>query len=155
MNSALASDANVVKKIQSLLNGISASLKNTVPIEIAFEPPKLQQAEIIERGIMIGTIGDVKGHLVLSGDEEAFNAIAKRMYGMELEGDMLVSFSCELTNMVGGSLVTLMESSDIQMDITTPSVLNGDQLFPSAANAIQLGCSLEDGYTMNIYYLLE
>ena len=50
--------------------------------------------------MLIGITGDVKGLLVLEGNEIVFGGIGEAMFGMPLEGEMLGSFSGELGNMI-------------------------------------------------------
>lgn len=148
-------NTNIQDNIHFLSNGIYTSLKNIVPMEIAFEKPEQQQLLLIEHGIMIETVGDLTGHLAIIGDQEVFNSIAQKMYGMALDGEMLDSFSCELTNMVGGAFATIMDLSNIHMDITAPRVIKKDYIFPDAESAIQLRCFLENGSLLNICYSLN
>ncbi|MGN7385431.1 chemotaxis protein CheX [Sporosarcina sp. SAFN-015] len=148
-------NTNIKDNIHFLSNGIYTSIKNIVPMEIAFEKPVLQQLHHIEHGIMIETIGDLKGQLAIIGNHDAFNSIAQRMYGLALDGDMLDSFCCELTNMIGGAFATILDVSNIHMDISAPRIIKKDTIFSDTASAIQFRCILENGSLLSICYSLN
>lgn len=153
----LAEETNTHIKgnIHFITNGIYTSLKNIVPMELTFEVPEQQQLHHIEHGIMIETVGDLKGQLAIIGDHDAFNSIAHRMYGMTLDGDMLDSFCCELTNMIGGAFATILDLSNIHMDISAPRIIKKDTIFSDTASAIQFRCILENGSLLSICYSLN
>src|SRR5699024_1984889 len=79
-----------------LLNGNNLALKQVVPVEHTISKPNLIKDAINVRfGVLIGIVGDLKGKLVLAGDIHMFGLIGEKMFGMEVTGDMLSSFSGE------------------------------------------------------------
>lgn len=145
-----------VKYVQAVLNGLYTAFENVIPMELAIGKPKRMQEKLhITYGVMIGTVGDMKGHLVVSGKSAIFNDIAKKMYGFDLDAEMLSSFSCELTNMIAGSLSTIMDMRDLHMDITAPIIMNGDDVLAGYEDAFQLTFLLESGACLDVYFLLD
>lgn len=145
-----------VNRIQFLLNGIYTAVKNIVPSDFVFEKPqRLQQKLHMTHGVLIGTIGDMKGSLIVTGSGDIFSEMAKRMYGMELDCEMLLSFSGEFTNMIAGSLCTIMDLSDIRMDITSPTTLKEDVFLSAFEHAFQLSFLLENETRLIVYYLID
>ena len=95
-----------VRLLQSLWNGTNLALKTIIPTSFELTKPKLLGTSLhLQFGILIGITGDINARLVLMGTPTIFSSIANVMFGMELEGEMLVSFSGELGNMIAGSNV--------------------------------------------------
>ena len=94
------------KLIMDLLNGTYSTLRTIVPIHHEIKKPRLlEQSLHLQFGVLIGITVDIKGKLILAGDSTIFGSIGESMFGMPLEGDMLLSFSGELGNMIAGGLV--------------------------------------------------
>src|SRR5699024_6992328 len=88
------------RMIRSLLNCTNLPLKQVVPVEHTISKTNLIKDAINVRfGVLIGIVGDLKGKLVLGGDIHMFGLIGEKMFGMEVTGDMLSSFSGEFGNM--------------------------------------------------------
>lgn len=51
------------------------------------------------------------------------------MFGMELEGEMLASFSGELGDMLTGSNSTQIMNSGVKTNITAPTIMQGEHDF--------------------------
>jgi len=47
------------------------------------------------------------------------------MYGMQLDGAMLESFTGEFGNMIAGNLCTYVAEQNLELDITPPTVMVG------------------------------
>ena len=89
--------------IIDVLNGTYSSIKNTVPIHHKMKKPKiLNQPLNLQYGVLIGLTIDMNGKLILAGDTSIFASIGEAMFGMQLENEMLTSFSGELGNMIAG-----------------------------------------------------
>src|SRR5699024_4190613 len=87
------------RMITTLLNGTNLALKQVVPVEHTISKPNLIKDAINVRFcVLIGIVGDLKGKLVLAGDIHMFGLIGEKMFGMEVTGDMLSSFSGEFGN---------------------------------------------------------
>src|SRR5699024_11904509 len=84
------------------VNGVQTC---AIPISIS-KPNLIKDAINVRFGVLIGIVGDLKGKLVLAGDIHMFGLIGEKMFGMEVTGDMLSSFSGEFGNMLAGSIST-------------------------------------------------
>ncbi|MFC4410602.1 chemotaxis protein CheX [Chungangia koreensis] len=142
--------------LQTLLNGLLTSVKNIVPNILELERPRLLGESIrISQGVIVGTIGDCKGNILISGEKEVFNRIAQTMYGMQLEGEMLSSFIAELSNMIAGSFSTIVEVNGISIDITSPTLLEGDVVISGYHKAILMKCHLIQDDHFDIVFSME
>lgn len=144
------------KVITALLNNTLLSIKRVVPINHRIENTTvLKQNFPLQIGILIGITGDVNGRLIFSSDSNTYASIAKIMYGIPLQGEMLLSFSGELGNMIAGALSSNMEINGDHIDITTPSVIQESQTLASFKQALQLSTIFDDVGNMDIYLLLD
>lgn len=96
---------------------------------------------INEVAIMIGITGDLKGQLMLSFKEEtAKRIVSKMMMGtpvLELD-ELSKSAISELGNMIAGNYATGLSGYGLQVDITTPTVIKGNNIEISLFNKKQL-----------------
>ncbi|MGD6815820.1 chemotaxis protein CheX [Metabacillus sp. 84] len=83
--------------------------------------------------VEVGIIGEVKGSLLIEGDEEIFKDFGLKLYGMALEGEMLHSFIGEFANMAAGQMATSLSSKGIKLDITTPRLVGKSDAHQSQA----------------------
>lgn len=144
------------KLITSLLNATLFSIKSVVPIGSEVKEPKLlKQALQLNFGVLIGITGDMKGKLVFSGNTSTFASIGERMYGMSLEGEMLQSFSGELANMIAGALSSKLIETNTEINITTPTILQGDTKIFGYQQALKLPVIFEQVGILNTYLLLD
>ena len=142
--------------IKDLLNGTYTSLKTVIPIDHQIaKPTLLNQYLQLHFGVLIGITGDVKGQLILSGEQHVFGSIGKAMFGADLEGDMLMSFSGELGNMIAGSLSTNIVAQGIKTDITSPTILQGSTTLSGYDKAIHTIVQFAGVGQMDIYLLLD
>ena len=110
-----------------MLNGTYTSLKTIMPIHHEIQKPRLlKQSLHLHFGVLIGMTIDIKGKLILAGNSTLFGFIGESMYGMPLEGEMLLSFSGELGNMIAGGLSTHLVDCGIKTDITSPTIIQGN-----------------------------
>jgi chemotaxis protein CheX len=144
------------KSITLLLNGTITSLRDVVPLEPKINKPGLLQGNLnLQFGVLIGIIGDIKGQLLITGDSNIFGSIGETMFGMPLDGEMLVSFSGELGNMIAGGIATNIVKSGVRIDITTPTILKGDTTLSGYKKAIHINVFYLSLGDLNIYLLLE
>lgn len=144
------------KSITYLLNGTNSALKQVIPIDYELSKPNVQKDPIHVRfGVFIGIVGDIKGKLVLVGNKEAFCSIGEVMFGMPIEGEMLTSFSGELGNMVAGNVSTFIANDGLNIDITSPSIIEGDATVSGYVLAIQQQAVFVNGVYMDVYLLLD
>ncbi|GMB08304.1 chemotaxis protein CheX [Thermolongibacillus altinsuensis] len=115
------------QKVTTILNGTIDSVKSIVPMTLTIDKPSLFTEPFTQTsiGVLIGMTGDVRGRLMIEGDENIFGGIGETMFGMQLEGEMLESFTGELGNMIAGNLATIISQKGITIDITPPTVLVG------------------------------
>jgi len=109
----------------------------------------------LQFGVLIGFTGDLKGKLILSGEHAVFSEIGKSMFGMDIEGEMLTSFSGELGNMLAGNLSAKIEEHGIRTDITAPTIMEGKTTLSGFDKAIQLTADFENTGNMDIYLLID
>lgn len=151
-----ATTTEMGKHITVLLNGTLTSLKVVVPINYRISKPQvLEQSLKLQFGVLIGITGDIKGNLILAGEESVFAAVGKTMFGMPLEGEMLESFSGELGNMIAGGLATNIVENEIKIDITHPTILQGNTKLSGYEKSIYISPIFEDVGEMDIYLLLD
>ncbi|HLT55818.1 MAG TPA: chemotaxis protein CheX [Bacillota bacterium] len=144
------------RSVTHLLNGTHTSLQSIVPIPYKISKPKLLgKALDLQFGVLIGITGDLKGKLILSGEHAVFSEIGKSMFGMDIEGEMLTSFSGELGNMLAGNLSAKIEEHGIRTDITAPTIMEGKTTLSGFDKAIQLTADFENTGNMNIYLLID
>lgn len=144
------------KSITSLLNGTSKALQTVVPVEYSLSKPALDNELIlVQYGVFIGITGDIKGKLILIGEEELFGSLGRVMFGTEIDGDMLLSFSGELGNMIAGNLSTHVVNDGLNIDITAPSIIKGNAEIQGHNVGIHVTSSFKDVGDMKIHLLLD
>lgn len=144
------------KVITELLNSTHAALQTIVPLNYQLnEPTLLGKSLKLQFGILIGITGDIKARLLLMGVPSTFSSVALSMYGMELEGDMLVSYSGELGNMLAGSISTHIVKSGIKTDITAPTIIQGNTMLSGYESAHNMTVVFENLEELEIILLLD
>lgn len=145
--------ANVTK----VLNGTIQSVKSILPMTIAIDSPALFKDSVLHSSmsVLIGMTGDIKGRLVIDGTPQTFSSIGEFMYGMQLEGEMLESFTGELGNMIAGHLATNASQYELIMDITPPTVLVGDTKLTGFSQAIRVPINLTPTGHLDIILMIE
>jgi chemotaxis protein CheX len=109
----------------------------------------------LEIGIIIGITGSLRGKLVLSGLDTAFQGIGEMMYGMKLDGPMLESFAGELGNMIGGNFSIELSKFNVPIDITAPTILHGNTRISGYRSAMQIRTILMNDSNFEVYLLLD
>lgn len=109
--------------------------------------------------IIVGIVGAIKGNVVYSIDIESAKQIASRMMmGMPVNelDDMSQSALSELTNMLTANAATIFSNSGLSIDISTPTMLYGENINVKMSSAqvlcIQL---LADGIPIEINIAFE
>lgn len=145
------------KYVHSILNGTIASLKSVVPFSATIHPPALldQPFDQQEMGVLIGVVGDLRGRIILDSAVQTFRSIGAAMYGMELEGEMLESFTGELGNMLAGNLCTNASADGVTIDITPPTVMVGHTKLSGFRHAFKINVEFEDIGNMHIILALD
>jgi chemotaxis protein CheX len=93
--------------ITKLLNCAIQSIKTVIPLTFTIGAPKVLSENVVEGylGVLVGMIGNCKGQTILKGSSSTFGQLAQSMFGMPVEGDVLISFTGELGNMIAGNYV--------------------------------------------------
>ena len=145
------------KHIQTVLNGAIHSLKTILPMELNIQSPSISSEPYIqmEMGVLIGLVGDIKGRVIIDSTSSIFSTIGEKMFGMELQGDMLESFTGELGNMFAGNLCTQIGLESLNVDITPPTVMVGNTKLFGFNRAFKLPAILTDIGTLHILFTID
>lgn len=143
--------------VTTVLNGTISAVKSVLPLTIETEKPDLinQPFEQESLSVLIGMTGDIPGRLIIEGSESCMGKIGEAMFGMPLEGEILESFTSELGNMIAGNLATTLAQSNINMDITPPTVLVGKAKMYGFEKAIRLPIHLQNTGTIHIILMIK
>jgi chemotaxis protein CheX len=147
----------ITKHVTDILNGTIESVKGVLPFEISVEKPSLftQPYSQDSIGVLIGMTGDVRGRLIIDGNELTFGKIGEGMFGMMVEGEMLESFAGELGNMIAGTLSTFISQQGMEMDITPPTVLVGKTKIYGFEKAFRLPITTQNAGNLTIILMIE
>jgi chemotaxis protein CheX len=147
----------ITKHVTDILNGTIESVKGVLPFEISVEKPSLftQPYSQDSIGVLIGMTGDVRGRLIIDGNELTFGKIGEGMFGMMVEGEMLESFAGELGNMIAGTLSTFISQQGMEMDITPPTVLVGQTKIYGFEKAFRLPITIQNVGNVTIILMIE
>lgn len=147
----------LTKSITDILNGTIESVKAVLPFEVKVDKPSLFTQPFTQHsiGVLIGMTGDVRGRVIIDGEENVFGKIGEGMFGMALEGEMLESFAGELGNMIAGNLSTFISQRGFEMDITPPTVLVGNTKVYGFNRAFKLPIHITDLGSLEIVLAVE
>lgn len=144
------------RQVYTLLNATLSSIKSVIPVDSQIQKPKLlQEPFTLQYGALIGIIGDMHGKIVISGNAKTFASIGQGMYGMQLEDEMLRSFSGELANMIAGGISTNLSKNEKEIMITTPTILEGNTKISGYKEAFELSIELEQIGMLDTHLLLD
>jgi len=119
INPFIEASQTVLKQIA----GIDAKLG-----KISVKDSPYQSDEIL---VMVGLTGKMRGQAIFTMSSEVALSIASNMMGgMELTklDEISKSAICELTNMVLGNTATILYNKGIEIEITPPSFLMGENM---------------------------
>lgn len=147
----------LTKNVTDILNGTIDSVKSVLPFELAVDKPSLFTQPFTQHsiGVLIGMTGDIRGRIIIDGNEQVFGRIGEGMFGMALEGEMLESFAGELGNMIAGNLSTTISQKGFDMDITPPTVLVGETKFYGFEKAFRLPIHIQALGTIELILTVE
>lgn len=145
------------KNITDILNSTIHSLNSVLPYPVTIDSPRLMQAPFSGHtvSVLIGITGDLKGRMIIDGEEAIYSKIGEIMFGMPIYNDMLESFAGELGNMIAGNMSTHLSKSGYIIDITTPTVIIGPTKFTGFEKAICLPAQNEMIGEIIILLILE
>ena len=143
--------------ITNILNSTIDSVKTVIPAGIMIEKPVRYSSSSTQSSlsVSIGMTGEVRGKLIIEGNETVFGGISQLMFGMQLEGEMLQSFTCELGNMIAGNLATQASQRQISMDITPPTLIVGEMNIKGFVQAIAVPINVEERGKLNIILVID
>lgn len=146
-------DSKIVTTIQEAMID---SIKQIIPIQTVKVDSKCGSREItLKFAILVGLTGDIKGKILYKGEVSLYRSVGAIMFGMEIEGDMLKSFAGELGNMISGGFCTNVSANGMTVDITSPTILDGDSTISGFKEAIELDVSFENSETLNIAVMID
>lgn len=129
-----------VQYINPILKAAVKVIREACNMEVTIGKPSIADTQFTnsELLILMGITGEMKGQAILDFPKQNALKIASAMASMELtELDALAeSAICELGNMILGNTATFFSVDGIAIDITPPTVCNGNVKFNSnfAAN---------------------
>lgn len=105
--------------------------------------------------IIIGIAGDVKGQVIFNlSQNSACNVVSKMMCGMPVLtlDDMAKSAIGELANMISGNAAMLFSEQKINLDITPPTIMIGDniQISTTKSKAICVPLIMQNNFSFEI-----
>ncbi|MBP5160273.1 MAG: chemotaxis protein CheX [Lachnospiraceae bacterium] len=139
-----------VEYINPILAASVSVMRDACHITATIGKPALKPAIFDENAflILMGITGEMKGQVILNFGSDAALDIASRMCMMQLPelSDLAQSAICELCNMILGNAATLFSVKNINIDITPPTICQGNVEFTNIYSAnIQIPVSYESG----------
>lgn len=115
-----------------------------------------KERELVSSGVIVvvGIVGSIKGNVVYVINMDSAKQIAsKMMMGMPVNelDDMAKSALSELTNMLTANAATFFSQLDIPIDISTPTLLHGENVsVEMSSNKVLCIQLLADGIPVDI-----
>jgi chemotaxis protein CheX len=143
--------------VSDLLDSIMSSVKQVVPLPIAFEEPDMWEETVLksEMCVLVGITGETQGRMIIDSSPETFGKLGEAMFGMALKGEMLHSFVGEAANMVAGNMCTFASQKGQKVDITPPTIVVGEMKLFGFRKAFSVSVSIRDVGAMNIVLLIN
>lgn len=143
--------------VQTILNGTIHSLKTLIPMNIDIQSPSLLTDPFIqeEMGVLVGLTGDIKGRVIIDSTSTTFSALGTKMFGVNLEGAMLESFTGEFGNMFAGNLSIKASEDNLNIDITPPTVIVGNTKLYGFEKAFKLPTVVEDIGLLTVLFTVD
>ncbi|KJS20559.1 MAG: hypothetical protein VR72_14250 [Clostridiaceae bacterium BRH_c20a] len=122
-------DVKYLNPFMNAIKDISAQVLGSSPI---FKKPCFKETpfDFDEVLIIIGITGEINGKAIINLDKSSCVQIASQMMGgMEMQFDELSkSATSELFNMIMGKAASNFEKEGIQINITSPTILEGSNI---------------------------
>ncbi len=149
-----------VEIINPFLIATKKVLSEMLGIDAAMEKPYIRNDKYTDNHllIMLGVVGQVEGQVVLSFDTTTALSVVSKMCMMEMTemNDLALSALCELGNMILGNSATVLATSDVLIDITSPSLVQGNAIIKvPQAESICIPFRLGDQHKMEIIVCLK
>lgn len=141
----------------NILNETIQAVKAVIPLATEALKPSLISPPYTQSslGVLIGMTGDIRGRLIIEGDQGTIGKIGEAMFGIPIEGEMVDSFAAELGNMIAGNLATNLVNSEVKMDITPPTVIIGQTKMYGFEKAFNLPVKIAEFGFLNILLMIE
>lgn len=118
--------------INPFLKATSEVTRQLLSLDITYRKPYIKKTPFISKGILviIGLVGAVKGKMMLSLSKENATKIAQiMMYELTEENEALLQSAMgEYSNILIGNTSRNMSENGIDVIITSPTILEGDQI---------------------------
>lgn len=125
-----------VEQINVFLMAATQVMKDMCQLQLSVGKPYVKPTEFDKESIVvsIGITGEIRGQVLLVFDTAVACDIASKMCFTQITqlDDLSISALSELGNMVLGNAATVMSTKGIGIDITPPSIIQGDFRLASA-----------------------
>lgn len=123
-----------VEYINPFLSAATTILRDMVQVECKIGKPFLRDMSFTEDSIviMIGVTGEMRGQVMIAFERPIACDVAGRMMmnpGLTEMDEIAMSAICELGNMIMGNTATIFSTKGIGIDITPPTMCNGNVKF--------------------------
>lgn len=146
-----------LKLIQTVINDSIYTLEKLIPVNVNIHSPSLltEPYSQKEMGVLIGLLGEKQGKIFIDSHSSTFSALGLQMFGMPLEGQYLESFTGEFGNLFAGQLCIKLSQSSLIYDVTTPTVLVGQNQFHEFQQAFKLPATIQNIGDINILIKID
>lgn len=143
--------------IETIVNSTIQALNTILAMKIDLQSPSYTPEPFMQEdlGVLIGLTGDINGKIIIDSASSTFSAIGTKMFGFPLEGDMLESFTGEFGNMFAGHFSTHLVQEFTNIDITPPTVFDGNSTLYGFEMAFRLPVTIEDAGKMTILFKID
>lgn len=125
-----------IEYINPFLMAATQVMKDVCQLKLEMGKPYVKPTEFEKDSIVvsIGITGQIRGQVLLSFNTEVACDLASKMCFMEITqlDDISISALSELGNMVLGNAATVLSTKGIIVDITPPTIIQGDFRLSSA-----------------------
>lgn len=141
--------------ITDLIESTIDSVKSVVPLPVTVAAACLWNEQVLqhEMCVTVGMTGDLDGTMLIDGPQAAFAKLGEGMFGMTLEGDMLLSFVGEVANMLAGNMCTAISQRGRNVDITPPAVTLGEVPTDGYSHGVAVPLTIEGAGDLYIVLL--
>lgn len=141
--------------INPFLIAAAKVLKDMVMVDAKMGKPYLKDTDFKDDSllVMLGVTGEMKGQVILDFSHEVALDIASKMCMMPMTelNELAKSAICELGNMILGNTATVFSTKGIGVDITPPTMCQGNVSFTSSyASNICVPLIYEEGRAIEI-----
>lgn len=144
-----------VEYINPFLMAATQVMEGMCQIKPAIGKPYVKPTEFAKDSIVvsIGITGEIRGQVLLAFNMEVACDLASKMCFMQITAldDLSISALSELGNMILGNAATVLSTKGIGIDITPPSIIQGDFRLASAyAKNVCIPLTYDDGKLVEV-----